>query len=174
MDLLIKRSEFQNLMTNVSSICDEILVIRCFVTTQYFLIIYLQAFEDKEIEKIMLKNSEYIRKLSKAVRYTVYTFVFVANINPLIERKLLLPTSIPGMNTDTSTFFWIMYFPQIIEIYYVVKLMLPFVDTSVSFLVFGLAQLQVLNHKLSFIGVDKMSIKRELKSCTVFHLQILR
>lgn len=122
----------------------------------------------------MRSHSDYIRKLSKAVRYASYILVFFSNMNPLLERKLLLPTYIPGINNETTTFFWIMYILQIIELYFVIKLMLPFIQTYLSFVIFGVAQIKVLNRRLSLLGVRKAHIKSELKSCSIFHLEIVR
>lgn len=133
----------------------------------------MQTLEDAEIQKIMLKHSEYIRIFSKIVQYVCYTFMFFANINPLLEKNLLLPTSVPGINTKTNTFFYIMYFLQVIELYFVIKLMLPFIQSYISFIVFGIAQIEVLNRRISLIGVNENSIKFELKECSIFHLKII-
>lgn len=99
--------------------------------------------------------------------------MFFANINPVLEKNLLLPTSVPGINTKTNTFFWIMYLLQVVELYFVIKLMLPFIESYISFVVFGIAQIEVLNQRISKIGVDKNSIKSELKECSIFHLKII-
>lgn len=133
----------------------------------------MQANEDTEIQETMLKHSQYIRKFSKIVRCVCYIFIFFANINPLLENNLLLPTSVPGINTNTTTFFWIMYILQIIELYFVIILLLEFVQSYISFVVFGIAQIEVLNRRISLIGVNKNSIQAELKECSIFHLKII-
>lgn len=144
-------------------------------------------YEGKEIEEIMYKNSNYMRNIAKLLKYFGILLFSFSCLNPLFENenKNFFPCYIPGVNTDTRTAFWILWFLQIPIIYLAIIIMLSHVYMFLSFTIFGTSQIQILNLKLkqlylkeegpSFISENvKIKLKSKLIACIKYHYEIKR
>lgn len=116
--------------------------------------------------------------------------------NVIFEKKPLYPTYIPGVDPNNVKFFWIIFVYQIPEIFIASFILLSYIHSTLSFIVFGIAQIQILNHKIGLlsltdvehdlaettstlnpVGRQKVMEKRlreNLISCIKFHLEIKR
>lgn len=129
-----------------------------------------------------------MRRIAKLIRYFGWLLFSFSCLNPLIENqnKNFFPSYIPGVNTNTTTVFWILYFLQMPIIYLAIVIMLAHVYMFLSFIVFGTSQIQILNFKIKQLNSTKndgqslisenvkMKLKENLIACIKDHQEIKR
>lgn len=134
--------------------------------------------------------------LGKLLKFFGYVMVSFCYLNAIFEKKPLYPTYIPGVSQNSTTLFWIMFVYQIPEIYIASFILLSYIHSTLSFIMFGIAQVQILNHKISLLSIKvdgfdfppttsqvnpvsrqeiiERRLRTNLISCIKFHLEIKR
>lgn len=132
--------------------------------------------------------------LGKILKYFSCVMLVFLNLNALFERKPLYPTYIPGISRSSKPFFWIIFIYQIPEMYLALFFLNSYIHSTLTFIMFGTAQIQILNYKLSLLSLTKdefdstktnavlnpvleqkkaeRRLRKNCISCIEFHLQI--
>lgn len=134
--------------------------------------------------------------LGKFLKYFAYVTISFCNLNALFEKKPLYPTYIPGVGQNNITFTWIIIVYQIPEIYIAMFILVSYIHSILSFILFGIAQIQILSYKISLLSITddginlpetsvlfnpvsrqqliESRLRINLISCIKFHLEIKR
>lgn len=84
----------------------------------------------------------------------MYTTLFVSFILAAFKKKLLFATYIPGVEI-VSYVFWIINVLQHLLTILTIKIITSYLNLTISFIVFGTAQLQVLQYKISLLTLKE-------------------
>lgn len=137
-----------------------------------------------------------MKVLGKLLNFFGYVLVSFCIINAFFGKQPLYPTYIPGVNQNSIIFFWIIFIYQIPEIYIASFILLSYIHSTLTFIMFGVTQIQILNHKLGLLSstenelnlpetsADLNSVviqemlerllRKKIISCIKFHLEIKR
>lgn len=91
--------------------------------------------------------------LGKLLKFFGYVMVSFCYLNAIFEKQPLYPTYVPGVDQNNITLFWIMFIYQIPEIYIASFILLSYIHSTLTFIMFGIAQVQILNHKISLSSI---------------------
>lgn len=132
----------------------------------------------------MFKNSDYMKKIAKLLKYFGILLFSFSCLNPLMENenKNFFPNYIPGIDTNTKKAFYTLWFLQIPIIYLAIIIMLSHVYMFLSFTIFGTSQIQILNFKLKQLELpdnelhlnvnSSKRLKKNLIDCIKYHHEI--
>lgn len=101
----------------------------------------------------MYKHSNYLKKISKTMKYFIYISFVLSCVTCISQKKLLYATYIPGI--DINNVFWIINPMQTGLTLITINIVYSYLNLIFSFIVFGIAQLRVLQYKISILSVEK-------------------
>lgn len=112
----------------------------------------------------MYGHSNYLKKISKTMKYFIYTSFVLSCVACVSEKKLLYATYIPGIDYK-SDIFWIINPMQTGLTLITINIVYSYLNLIFSFIVFGNAQLKVLQYKISLLTTreDEVQIPKVLE-----------
>lgn len=128
--------------------------------------ILLQKTKDENIHKIMYKHSNYLKKISKTMKYFIYTSFVLSCVTSISQKTLLYATYIPGIDIDHV--FWIVNPMQTGLTLITINIVYSYLNLIFSFIVFGIAQFRVLRYKISTLAIEEgcVQLQTELRAFT--------
>lgn len=124
----------------------------------------MQKTKDKYIHKTMYEHSNYLKKISKTMKYFINVSFVLSCVTCVSQKTLLYATYIPGISSETDIF-WIINPMQTGLTLITVNIVYAYLNLIFSFIVFGNVQLKVLQYKISLLTIreDGVQIPKELE-----------
>lgn len=114
----------------------------------------------------MYKHSNYLKKISKTMKYFIYTSFVLSCVTSISQKTLLYATYIPGIDIDHV--FWIVNPMQTGLTLITINIVYSYLNLIFSFIVFGIAQFRVLRYKISTLAIEEgcVQLQTELRAFT--------
>lgn len=146
----------------------------------------LMTNENKFIQEILIKRSNYMKKLHRISIYFLNTFVFFVAMSPFFEKHLVMQLELPGVKKNFVKFntigFWLLYIQQTILDYFAMSAFLLYMRIIINFIYFSTTLLEILRYKIKSLGILEESnesetdevkdLKEEILNCIKMHLEI--
>lgn len=132
--------------------------------------------ENEEVQQILTKRSNYMRKFFQGSVYFHWIFSFICTLVPLTEKELVLPVYFPGFDESSYQFntryYWLVYACQVVLLSSIMNALLFYLCLVVNCIYFGTTMTQILKYKISCLGVIGKDLDEEILICIKIHLQI--
>lgn len=106
----------------------------------------------------MYGHSDYLKKISKTMKYFIYISFVLSCVTCVSQKKLLYATYIPGIDIETDIF-WIINPMQTGLTLITINIVYSYLNLIFSFIVFGNVQLKVLQYKISLLTIREDDIQ---------------